>query len=208
MARRLLVILLLGALAIGVVWVWANGGLPAVTPTTPAVVAPSVDESAGESGAESVGESVVEPEAPAPDAAATGIPAAATAAVVEYVHDGDTLFLEDGRKVRLLGINTPEIGDNAECYGNQARDELREWLPEGQAVWVLEDVEPLDQYGRSLLFVFLDDGTNVNLELITVGVAEVEQYSPNWLYSDELRSAEASAYEQGLGMWGVCGYAP
>ena len=124
------------------------------------------------------------------------------------MHDGDTLFLEDGRKVRLLGINTPEIGDNAECYGNQARDELREWLPEGQAVWVLEDVEPLDQYGRSLLFVFLDDGTNVNLELIEVGVAEVEQYAPNWLYSDELRAAEASAYQQGLGMWGVCGYEP
>lgn len=200
MARRLLVILLLGALAIGAVWVWANGGLPAVTPTPPAVVAPSVDES----GAESVGE----PEAPAPDVGTTGIPAAATAAVVEYVHDGDTLFLEDGRKVRLLGVNTPEIGDNAECYGNQARDELREWLPEGQAVWVLEDVEPLDQYGRSLLFVFLDDGTNVNLELIEVGVAEVEQYAPNWLYSDELRAAEASAYEQGLGMWGVCGYEP
>jgi endonuclease YncB( thermonuclease family) len=44
-----------------------------------------------------------------------GIPVGATEAVVEYVHDGDTLFLDDGRKVRLLGINTPEIGEHQEC---------------------------------------------------------------------------------------------
>lgn len=134
----------------------------------------------------------------------TPLPAGATSAVVEYVHDGDTLFLEDGRKVRLLGINTPEIGDAEECWGQHAASELRGLLPEGQTVWVLEDVEPLDQYGRSLLFVFLPDGTNVNVEMVRVGAAEIEQYSPNWLYTDELHAAEDAAYADRVGLWGQC----
>lgn len=143
--------------------------------------------------------------APSPnDSRPSGIPATATPAVIEYVHDGDTLFLEDGRKVRLLGINTPEIGDNAECWGREATRLLRELLPQGTTVWVLEDVEPLDQYGRSLLFVFLEDGTNVNVEMVREGAAEIEQYKPNWLYSDELHDAEDAAYAQRLGIWGHC----
>lgn len=138
------------------------------------------------------------------DAAATGIPSTALPATVEYVHDGDTLFLTDGRKVRLLGINTPEVGENAECWGEQATSELRGLVSEGSAVWVQQDIEALDQYGRSLLFVFLEDGTNVNVELVRVGAAEIEQYEPNWLYTDELHAAEDAAYAERVGLWGNC----
>jgi len=137
-------------------------------------------------------------------APATGIPSAATPAIVEYVHDGDTLFLDDGRKVRLLGINTPEIGENAECYGDESTALLRQLLPEGSTVWVLADVEPLDQYGRSLLFVYTDDAVNVNLELLELGAAEVEQYPPNLLLRDELHGAEDEARAAGLGLWSAC----
>src|SRR5690606_37661104 len=94
------------------------------------------------------------------------VPAGARSEVVEYVHDGDTLFLEDGTKVRLLGVDTPEIGEHAECYGDEARALLRELLPEGTRVRVVADVQPLDQYGRALLFLFTDDDRLVNLELI------------------------------------------
>jgi micrococcal nuclease len=134
----------------------------------------------------------------------TGIPGDAVEAVIEYVHDGDTVFLADGRKVRLLGINTPEIGDDRECYGDEATAELRRMLPEGTHVWVLSDIEPLDQYGRSLLFIYTDAGTNVNFALLESGAAEVEMYDPNWLYQDELESAESSARAQNLGLWGAC----
>lgn len=142
--------------------------------------------------------------APATSIPEAGIPSAATSAVVEYVHDGDTLFLGDGRMVRLLGINTPEIGENAECYGDEATTLLRQLLPEGSAVWVLPDVEPLDQYGRSLLFVYTDDGLNVNLELLELGAAEVEQYEPNLLLRDELHRAEDEARAADRGLWAVC----
>ena len=132
------------------------------------------------------------------------IPADATEAVVEYVHDGDTLFLDDGRKVRMLGINTPEIGDNLECYGPEATALLRSILPEGTHVWVQHDIEPLDQYDRSLLFVYTDDGTNVNLELLAEGAAEVEMYTPNVLHRDQIYAAQDAARAAGLGLWGGC----
>lgn len=134
-----------------------------------------------------------------------GIPADATEAEVEYVHDGDTLFLADGRKVRLLGINTPEIGENAECYGEEATTALRGLLPEGTHVWVVEDVEPLDQYGRSLLFIYTDDAVNVNLALLSSGMAEVEMYSPNLLLQNEVEAAEDAARSADLGLWAACG---
>lgn len=139
-----------------------------------------------------------------PAAASSGIPADATEAVVEYVHDGDTLFLDDGRKVRMLGINTPEIGEDAECYGEEATALLRSLLPEGTHVWVQHDLEPLDQYGRSLLFVYTDSGTNVNLELLREGAAYVEMYEPNVLLRDEVYAAQDAARTADLGLWAAC----
>ena len=141
---------------------------------------------------------------PATPPEASGVPSAAAEATVEYVHDGDTLFLTDGRKVRMLGINTPEIGDNLECYGDEATSLLRQLLPKGTTVRVLPDLEPLDKYGRSLLFIYLDDSTNVNLEMLRQGAAEVEMYRPNLLFQAEIETAEQAAIDSGVGMWGVC----
>jgi micrococcal nuclease len=145
----------------------------------------------------------------APNGAAEGtepypIPDAAIPATVKYVHDGDTLFLTDGTKVRLLGIDTPEIGDDLECYGNEATDELRALLPDGARVMILADVQPLDQYGRSLLFIYSEDGELVNLELIEDGMAEAVVLPPNVLFADELEAAEDRAQSAGVGMWGAC----
>ena len=133
-----------------------------------------------------------------------GIPTAATPATVEYVHDGDTLFLEDGRKVRLLGIDTPEVGEHAECYGEEATALLRSLLPEGANVRVLSDVQPLDQYGRSLLFVYTDDATLVNLVMLESGAAEAVVLEPNVLFAARLLAAEDEARAEGLGLWGAC----
>lgn len=135
----------------------------------------------------------------------SGIPAGASEAVVEYVHDGDTLFLEDGRKVRLLGVDTPEVGEHAECYGEQATAMLRKLLPEGTHVRVLADVQPFDQYGRSLLFVYTDDATLINLALLEAGAAEAVVLEPNVLLANELEAAEDRAQAAQLGLWGACG---
>ena len=174
MLGRVVVIVLIVAVIVALVWFFASR----MSPVAPA--------------------SVAEGTAPYP------IPDAAAPATVEYVHDGDTLFLTDGTKVRLLGIDTPEIGENAECYGLEATAQLRAMLPEGAPVMVLADVQPLDQYGRSLLFVYAEDGELVNLELIETGLAEAVVLPPNLLFAEELEAAENAARSAGVGLWGAC----
>ena len=140
--------------------------------------------------------------ADAPDS--LDIPADATPATIDYVHDGDTLFLTDGTKVRLLAVDTPEVGDNLECLGDEARDYLRGLLPEGSTVYTLEDAEPTDQYGRSLLFIWTATGTLVNLDLVERGYAEAVFIGVNRLYEDQVEAAEDAAQDAGRGIWGKC----
>ena len=147
-----------------------------------------------------------------------GIPARPSGAVsmtVEYVHDGDTLFLRtdqpnelvattDDVKVRLLGIDTPEVGDRAECFGDQATEQLRALLPEGSLTWVTADQDPTDQYGRSLFYLWTEDGRFVNYELVAGGAAESLMIAPNDAHYPLLRAAEDAAAAAGTGMWGSC----
>jgi micrococcal nuclease len=132
-------------------------------------------------------------------------PGDAQPATVNYVHDGDTLFLttgtDDNLKVRLLAVDTPEVG---ECYGSEATEFLRELLPEGSTVFTLADTEPLDQYGRSLLMVWTPDGELVNLELVEKGYAEAVFIGENRMFEHEIEAAEDAAQTSSLGIWGNC----
>ena len=142
-----------------------------------------------------------------PTPAPSGIPAEAQAATVNYVHDGDTLFLntpaDSNLKVRLLTVDTPEVGENAECCGDDATAYLKSLAPEGSTVYTLADTEPLDQYGRSLLFVWTADGNPINLSLMQNGYAEAVFIRQNRLYEDEVEAAEDAAQARGVGMWGL-----
>ncbi|MGN6271518.1 MAG: thermonuclease family protein [Protaetiibacter sp.] len=191
--RTLLAVLLVGALTVLLFLGAQEGWL--TWPTGPA--APAARENG--SGAEA-------PAGTPPQVASAdpAVPTDAGEAWVEYVHDGDTLFLTDGRKVRLLGIDTPEVGEHAECYGDVARERLRAVLPEGTHVRTVADVQPLDRFGRSLLFLFTDDGTLVNLGLIRDGYAEAVVLEPNVLWAAEVEAAEDAAQAASLGMWGAC----
>ncbi len=144
-----------------------------------------------------------------------GIPAEAVAVTVDYVHDGDTLFVypvdvtpilgsTDKTKVRLLGIDTPEIGENSECYGGEATDALRELLPQGSTAWALSDTNPTDRYGRSLLLMWTSDGLFVNNELLLGGAATVLQIDPNRAHTELFRASEAAAEASKVGLWGSC----
>lgn len=140
------------------------------------------------------------------------VPADAESAEVTHVHDGDTLFIQpegttaraDELKVRLVGIDTPEVQPVIECFGAESRDALRELLPEGSTVWFTYDVEPFDQYDRALLYVWDADGTFINLELIEQGYAEAVRIGDNDRYWPELISAEERAFTNELGRWGEC----
>ena len=93
-----------------------------------------------------------------------GVPAGAFEMTVESVHDGDTLRARvaapnavvtdlESTRVRLIGLDTPEVSPVAECWGGEATDSLRALLPPGSTVWAAADLEVRDQYGRHLLYL-------------------------------------------------------
>jgi len=150
---------------------------------------------------------VIEPAAPVAPAPIP-IPSEATPATVNYVHDGDTLFIntpgDANLKVRLLAVDTPEVGANLECLGDEATVYLRGLLPEGSTIYTLADVDPYDQYGRALLFVWTSSGELVNLSLVSSGYAEAVFIGDNWMLEAEVEAAEDVARGAGLGIWGGC----
>jgi len=119
-----------------------------------------------------------------------------TSAIVSNVIDGDTVKLQNGEKVRLLGINTPEMG---QPYYEEATNRLKE-LIEGKTVRLEKDVEDKDQYGRLLRHIYIDD-TFVNLEMVREGYANVYIIPPNTKYSYEFEKAEEEAKNAERGIW-------
>jgi micrococcal nuclease len=177
------------------------------------IVSGLADAAGGEAGPSPDGASQGAPPASAP--ARPGDPAPPEEAMlshVAYVHDGDTLYLQpdgttaraDEVTVRLLGVDTPELRPEVECYGPEARDRLRALLPQGAAVWIAEDEDPVDQYGRTLLYLWTEDGDFVNLRLVAEGYAEAVNIAPNDAYWPELLDAERAAMDAGAGRWGRC----
>lgn len=117
-------------------------------------------------------------------------------AMVVRVVDGDTVELEDGHKVRYIGINTPEEG---QPFYEEAKEANRQ-LVEGKRVLLEFDVTPYDMYGRWLAYLFAD-GVFVNYALVRRGFANVYTVPPNVKYDKLLRQAERQAREEGVGLW-------
>ncbi len=115
---------------------------------------------------------------------------------VRYVIDGDTIELENGERVRYLGINTPEKG---RPYSTEATNKNKD-LVFGREVALETDVQARDQYGRTLAYVYVGDKM-VNLELVRQGYANTYTLSPNVKYQDKFLEAEREAREAGRGLW-------
>ncbi len=129
--------------------------------------------------------------------------------VVKKVFDGDTLLLTNGQKIRLLGINTPEVaGPNkrAEAGGEEAKSWLKRRL-ENKKVRLEGDVETQDKYRRRLAYVFAEDKQFVNKELVRLGLATVNIYPPNLKYVGTLLEAQNAAEKGAAGIWGNTVYA-
>ncbi|MEM0325182.1 MAG: thermonuclease family protein [Candidatus Aenigmatarchaeota archaeon] len=116
---------------------------------------------------------------------------------VAYVIDGDTFVDKNGERVRLIGINTPEIGER--CY-EEAKARLKE-LIEKKYVKLVYDVKRKDRYNRTLAYVFVND-LNVNLIMIKEGYAVVYPDRLNTRFLNEFYSAEKYAKENKIGcLW-------
>jgi len=115
---------------------------------------------------------------------------------VAFVLDGDTIELADGRRVRYVGVNTPETG---QPYAAEAKM-LNELLVMGREVWLETDVQESDQYGRLLAYVWVGD-VFVNLELVRQGYANAYALPPNVRYAEAFVQAEQEAREEERGLW-------
>lgn len=133
---------------------------------------------------------------------------------VERVHDGDTLRLRDGRTVRLIGINAPELGRRkgnvpAEPHADQARDALAALLPPGSPLALDFDADREDRYGRLLAHLYLMplERGSVQQRLLEQGHGMVIVVPPNAGNVDCYRVAERRARERAAGLWGRGEYA-
>jgi micrococcal nuclease len=123
--------------------------------------------------------------------------------LVRSVIDGDTIDVTTVGRVRLLGIDAPEIGrgyDTSAPFGREARERLKSLLLHR---WVrLEQEGPsLDVYNRHLAYVMTEDGSFVNATLVREGLARVSARVP-LTRLQELQRAEAEAQAFRRGMWG------
>jgi len=128
---------------------------------------------------------------------------AAESVRVKYINDGDTVQLADGRSVRYIGVNAPEIDharQAAQPFGLEARA-LNAALVANQTVRLEYDLERLDDYGRSLAYVFLRDGSMVNEKLLQSGLAFCLFKLPNIKYENRLLAAQRAAMQAERGMW-------
>ena len=124
--------------------------------------------------------------------------------LVRSVVDGDTIDVATVGRVRLLGIDAPEIGhgfDSAAPFGREARERLVSLILHR---WVrLEQEGPsLDIYNRHLAYVLTDDGAFINAVLVREGLARVSARAPLARLS-ELQGAESEAKAARRGMWGA-----
>lgn len=137
--------------------------------------------------------------------------------VVKKVIDGDTVVLENGEYVSLIGLETPECDESRKLYrdvhrtmqdartvkemGRKAEAFTRR-LVEGKKVRLEFDVRRRDSSGRLLAYLYLPDGTFVNAEILGNGYASTLTTPPNVKYSDQLHARYNEARKKRRGLWG------
>lgn len=126
---------------------------------------------------------------------------------VTKVVDGDTFWADDGTtgiKIRLIGVDAPEsrrtFKKEVGYYGKEAKVYLTKLLI-GKSVRLEFDLDHTDQYGRTLAYVYLEDGTFVNAELVKNGYAMVMTVPPNIKFAEKFVELQKEARENNLGLW-------
>lgn len=135
---------------------------------------------------------------------------------VKRAVDGDTVLLENGERVRLIGIDTPECHESQKLYRDARRTKqdvrtIKEMgkkaaaftrkLVEGKKVRLEFDAEHKDKYGRLLAYLYLPDGTFVNAEIVGKGYASLMTIPPNVKYAGQLRARYKEARQERRGLW-------
>jgi micrococcal nuclease len=131
---------------------------------------------------------------------------------IDRVIDGDTVVLSDGRRVRLIGINAPEFGENEEPYAREASDWLKAKI-ENKIVYLQKDVSEVDRYLRLLRYVWMEVPGAIHEESIRTwmvnaimtaeGYVQPYTFPPDVLYADLFLKLAREARAEEKGLWGV-----
>ena len=132
------------------------------------------------------------------------LPVEGYSAKVVKVVDGDTLVLSNGEKIRLIGVDTPEIAHplKAVQYFAKEAGSFTKTMVEGKKVRLELDWQKRDKYDRLLAYVYLEDGTFLNAEIIKQGYGFAYTRFP-FKYLEEFRRYQKEARENNRGLW--CG---
>lgn len=132
-------------------------------------------------------------------------------ATVAGVIDGDTITLTDKRKVRYIGIDTPETRHpikGVECFGKEASLKNKN-LVLGKTIRMKKDVSDVDKYGRLLRYVWIDATDSakmlfVNEYLVSEGYASASTFPPDIAYAELFKVASQKARIDKKGLWSSC----
>jgi micrococcal nuclease len=130
---------------------------------------------------------------------------------VAFIYDGDTVRLVDGRKVRLAGINAPEVahqGKPAEPLGDEARAYLSHLLESDNHLLMRLELDRIDHYGRLLAHLYQMDGSSIEEQLLRKGLAQQLVIPPNVWQSGCYQQVERAARQQRRGLWQSSYYRP
>jgi endonuclease YncB( thermonuclease family) len=124
---------------------------------------------------------------------------------VQRVVDGDTLRLVDGRAVRLIGLNSPEMGRqgrSAEPFAEAARKRLQELVAASDERVVLQlGKQAKDHYGRTLAHAYDNRGRNLEAQLLAEGLGYLVAVAPNLALVQCQQAAERVARKARVGLW-------
>ena len=124
--------------------------------------------------------------------------------VVRTVLDGDSFELLDGVKIRMIGIDAPDVETDA-CFSGDATTHLRQLLPAGTSVRLTYDQTKTDRQNRTLAYVYrVPDGLFVNVALVRDGYATELRTLPNTLHADTIGAAANEARSANRGLHQVC----
>ena len=126
-------------------------------------------------------------------------------ATLKQINDGDTITLENGRLVRFIGINTPEINhrnkSKSEPYALQAKQLLQRYIKVGDKVHLLFDKTKHDKYGRMLAYVYSKTGRNLALLQLKAGLAKHWVIGKNDRFWRCFQKAQRQARLRKKGVW-------
>lgn len=126
------------------------------------------------------------------------------------VKDGDTYVLKiDGAEttVRLIGVDTPEsvapsdYSKENTSEGKTISEIVKQKLQPGDTLFVEYDVSKTDKYGRTLAYLFFENGQMVQEWLLQNGYAQVMTVQPNCKYAERFAEVQHTAADNNVGLW-------